>query len=471
MSKNPKLIFYGGVGEIGGNKILLDDNGTRIFLDFGVSFERRRQFFEEYLTPRTANGIGDFFATNLLPDCPGIYRNDLLQQIGRRPEDIGVQAVILSHAHKDHSEYISFLREDIPIWAGSTAKSILEAVDEYSLKSLESEVLSYKKRPIKNWEKPVQRKFNTFRTGDKIKIDSIEIEPVHVDHSLPGAYGFIVHTSEGAVIYTGDLRLHGTKPEMTMDFVKKAEESKPIAMISEGTRINVERNIETEGTVYSEGRKVAEETKSLLISDFDIKNVDRLNTFYKIATDTGRQMVINFKHACILEKFINDLKLNVPEIKEILLLKPKRRTGTGGSVDYPENYIRQRLNYPNIITPTEINKNQKNYLMILAYWDFPHLIDLMPETGSTYIHSSSEPFNEDMEVSAWRKENWLTRFKLRKAQAHCSGHASGQDLEQIIREINPKALFPIHTEHPDTFVKLSQKTTIVEEGKEYPLVV
>ena len=33
-----KLTFYGGVNEIGGNKILLEDNGTKLFLDFGLSF-------------------------------------------------------------------------------------------------------------------------------------------------------------------------------------------------------------------------------------------------------------------------------------------------------------------------------------------------------------------------------------------------------------------------------------------------
>ena len=32
------LTFYGGINEIGGNKVLLEDNGTRIFLDFGMSF-------------------------------------------------------------------------------------------------------------------------------------------------------------------------------------------------------------------------------------------------------------------------------------------------------------------------------------------------------------------------------------------------------------------------------------------------
>jgi ribonuclease J len=33
-----KLTFYGGVNEIGGNKILLEDKKTRIILDFGQSF-------------------------------------------------------------------------------------------------------------------------------------------------------------------------------------------------------------------------------------------------------------------------------------------------------------------------------------------------------------------------------------------------------------------------------------------------
>jgi ribonuclease J len=32
------LTFYGGVDEIGGNKVLVEDQNTRLFLDFGMSF-------------------------------------------------------------------------------------------------------------------------------------------------------------------------------------------------------------------------------------------------------------------------------------------------------------------------------------------------------------------------------------------------------------------------------------------------
>ena len=35
------LTFYGGVNEIGGNKILLEDKDTKVFLDFGMSFGQR----------------------------------------------------------------------------------------------------------------------------------------------------------------------------------------------------------------------------------------------------------------------------------------------------------------------------------------------------------------------------------------------------------------------------------------------
>lgn len=62
------LTFYGGVNEIGGNKILLQDKDTKVFLDFGKSFSRRATYFEEFLNPRTSNGIVDFLTMGLVPD-------------------------------------------------------------------------------------------------------------------------------------------------------------------------------------------------------------------------------------------------------------------------------------------------------------------------------------------------------------------------------------------------------------------
>ena len=468
------LSFYGGVAEIGGNKILLEDEDTKIFLDFGMSFGKRGKYFEEFLKPRTANGIGDFFELGLIPDISGIYREDLLIHQGRNAEEPIVQAVLLSHAHADHANYISFLHEKIPVYSGKTSKRILDAVDEQSQRSLESEVLNYKKRPLyrRDYKKqPVKRSFNLFRTNDKICIGSLEIYPIHVDHSVPGAYGFIIYTSEGPIVYTGDLRMHGLRNDQTNDFVREAMQANPIAVITEGTRVDQEKTNESERTVYVKAKKALANNSNASIVDFNFKDVDRFSTFYRIAKELNKQLVISFKHACFLEQYHRDKKLKTPHSTDdqINILLPKRNTGTYDlKEDYTDRFIKKRLNYPNIITAEDIQKNPSKYIVVLNYWYFNTMVDLKPY-GGMYIHSLSEPFNEEMEISFERMKNWLNHFDLNLIQAHCSGHINGQDLKNILTEINPKKLFPIHTEHPQQFKSLDMKTIMVEEGKTYKL--
>jgi ribonuclease J len=103
-----KITFYGGVNEVGGNKILLSDKDTTILLDFGKGFSRRAKYFEEDLSPRTANSLVDFLEMGLVPGVEGIYREDLLEMAGRKATPPAVQAVLLLHAHADHADYSSF---------------------------------------------------------------------------------------------------------------------------------------------------------------------------------------------------------------------------------------------------------------------------------------------------------------------------------------------------------------------------
>ena len=45
VKRETTLAFYGGVNEIGGNKILVKDGDTRIFFDFGMSFSMKKLFY------------------------------------------------------------------------------------------------------------------------------------------------------------------------------------------------------------------------------------------------------------------------------------------------------------------------------------------------------------------------------------------------------------------------------------------
>jgi len=106
-----RITFYGGIHEIGGNKFLIEDKGTKIFLDFGMQMGKANQYFAEFVNPRTCNGMGDLFEFGLLPKLKGLYRRDYAKHMGfDGNEDTEIDAVILTHAHVDHAAYIHYLR-------------------------------------------------------------------------------------------------------------------------------------------------------------------------------------------------------------------------------------------------------------------------------------------------------------------------------------------------------------------------
>ena len=140
------LKFYGGVNTIGGNKVLLEDMGTKVFLDFGMNFSEYGKYFEEYLSPRAGNGFGDWLSLGLLPHpsiLPGIYRNDLLEIAGIKESKPEIDAILASHIHYDHTADISFVHEKIPIYASEITIAMAKALIDCGQRSLGTEVFNY----------------------------------------------------------------------------------------------------------------------------------------------------------------------------------------------------------------------------------------------------------------------------------------------------------------------------------------
>lgn len=69
-----------------------------------------------------------------------------------------------------------------------------------------------------------------------------------------------------------------------------------------------------------------------------------------------------------------------------------------------------------------------------------------------------------------RVKNWLNLFGLGEAyQIHASGHASGPDITSMIRRINPKTIYPVHTESAALFAEHFREIKQVEKGVQYTL--
>jgi len=471
-----KLTFFGGVNEVGGNKIFVEDKDSKFFLDFGFSFSSSRKYFAEFLRPRVCSGLEDYFEFDLLPRIKGIYRDDLLAHEGKdltvEPE---IDGVFISHAHADHAWDIAFLHKDMPIYCGETCKLFLQAIQETGRGSFETDFFTYRQNFVSRKEKPeFERNFKTFRTGDKIKIGSTEILPIHVDHSIPGSYGFIIYCSDATIAYTGDLRMHGPKKQMTFDFIEKAKEAKPDVLIIEGTRIEKDKSLD-EKEVKEKVSNFISKTKKLVVANFSWKDIDRLNSFFQACKENRRKLAINTKIAYLLEILKKDGKLEVVDTKDENLLIYFHRAGWGlidknlskeeKEKDY-FNWERKFLDYQNVVCYKDVKEREEEIVLFLDYFDLKELIDLKPSFGSTYIYSTSEPHDEEQEIDFERMMNWVEHFKLDFKQAHASGHASREELFEIVKEVNPKKLIPIHTQNPKAFSKTHKKILFVERGKE-----
>ncbi|MFA5406745.1 MAG: MBL fold metallo-hydrolase [Candidatus Nanoarchaeia archaeon] len=487
-----KLSFYGGVREIGGNKILLEDKGTKIFLDFGMNFGDYADYFTEFMPMRKCNSIKDLTTLGLLPDLKGLYRRDYCKHMGVDcKEDNSVDGVLISHSHIDHIGFVHFLRKDIPVYVSPESKAVMELFDtagaggfnDYCKFNPSFEFLKkkngdgLKRRTARDGVE--ERAIKTFTFDKPFKIGSMNITPCRVDHSLPGATGYIIETSEGNLIYTGDLRFHGRHKYWSDEFVDKARQAEPNIMLTEGTRIS-SVSARTEEYVENESTKLIKDKKGVVIANFPIRDTDRLLTFYKTAVKNNRTLVIESRQAMLLDFLKAKGETELPDSNDnnIKILTPKKGWGLIGREDVPDEQVlsdyqsweKEYISRSNVITADEISKNQQKYLVFMNYFQLNNLIDIKPNKDSVHIRSICEPFNEDMELDEKRINNWLNKFNLTpKHQIHASGHASGAHLFKMIEAIQPKTLIPIHTEQPELYKEIHNNVKIIEKNRTYDL--
>lgn len=184
----------------------------------------------------------------------------------------------------------------------------------------------------------------------------------------------------------------------------------------------------------------------------------------------------------MLERVAESTQIEVPDTKDPNIVIYMRRKGSGKYVskDYrtwTRPYIedggkseRDYLKYDNVWKAKDVHDNQSGVLIQLDDFKLAELMDIKPEQGGHMIHSSSMPFNEEMETAQNMRLNWLHHFGIQEHQIHASGHAPRPDLIYLLEEIAPKVVFPIHTEHPSTFSRLrnaSYLTKSIKKGIRY----
>ena len=471
------ITFYGGVHEIGGNKFLVEDKGTRIFLDFGMQMGKASLYFGEFLQPRNLNGMGDLFEFGLLPKLKGLYRQDYAKHINfDNAKEAAFDAVVLTHAHLDHAAYLHYIRPDIPVYCSEASRLILQTLqdtggnEEYITFKRKFQVRKNDKGEkvrVKGEDSEEPRKISEMKDNKRFSIDSIEVEPLPVDHSVPGVTGLVVHTSKASIAYTADLRFHGRRGKDTERFVEHCKKSDIDVMLCEGTRVE-ETSSRAESDVESDALNIINKTKGLVVCSYPPRDLDRLLSFYNAAKESDRDLVIDLKQAYMLKLFqTSDTWKKVfpkPMDKRIKLYTPRKNWGL---IDKDRDYYSDRvveqdydtwerefLHYNNAVDYRDVSSKQKEMIFYCSDYQLPQLIDIRPKEHSSYIRSSTEPFNEEMVFKEERVKRWLVHFGLLVSEddwehSHVSGHGSGDQIKKVIEGSNAKTLIPIHTEHEE----------------------
>ncbi len=504
-----RLTFYDGCDRIGGNKFLLEADGTTLLLDFGTSFAGEREYFDEFLAPRTTHGIGDLLDLGLLPPLRGIYRADLdipgkgwWERASGRPgfrEDARVDGLLLTHGHVDHTGYASFLSCSIPVYCSSVTAVVSKAMQDVAPQGMGREVCYVTPREMKdcgllgsmNARKtpaeerqfvftdrvPSSEGFREFwrRTGSTrgliwrepltgAAVGDLEIRYWPVDHSIPGAGAFGIRTSEGWVVYTGDLRLHGRAAGSTRRFIAEAAELRPLALIVEGTHPAPHDPV-SEEDVFENALKAVRKAESLVIADFGPRNIERLLSFLEIAGECGRRLAVSSKDAYLLHALSISGEASVPDPftdDRFVLYVEARSLKSAWEKTLLESYSAVG---GKTIDHSAVSKRPGEFILCFSYYDLNELLDIQPD-GGTYVYSSSESYNEEMHMDMDKLRNWIRHFGLRlvgdpgardgagrERGFHASGHINGPGIVELVREIHPEYLIPVHTEQPGFFTE------------------
>lgn len=405
-----KVMFLGGLGEVGKNMLVLEYADDLIVIDAGVGFPEE--------------------------DMPGV--DLLLPDISYLSANADrVRGIFITHGHEDHIGALGYLLEQVPAPVYSTL--LTQGLIRQRLR--ERKLLSRADlRLIVPEEDP------------RIPAGCFTVECFRVSHSIPDAVGFAIETPVGLVVHTGDFKFDQTPVDgWATDMSKLGELARrePLLLISDCV------HIESPGMTPSE--RLVEETFDdvfgrapgrVLVATF-ASSLSRVQQIMTVAHRHGRKV------ACVGRSLQNNVRVAL----ELGYLNPP-----------PDTLIRlpQAAKLPPEQVVYACTGSQGEPMAVLSRIAYGEHKDIQIQPSDTVVISATPiPGNE---TSVYRVINRLFRegadvIYSARARVHVSGHASQDELRMMLNLVRPRYVLPFHGEprHLQLYAELAQGMGIPEE--------
>lgn len=428
-----QITIHRGTHEIGGNCIEISTGKSRIILDVGMPlFNQDREPHDTAALRRQSSD--ELSRSGILPIIPGLF-----DESGTRPD-----AILLSHAHEDHTGLIRHSQPGIPIYAGvGTSKMMLAG----------SKFAGQPRLP--------RDRHRDLPSGQTIQIGDFAVTVFSVDHSIFGSQAFLIEAEGQSILYSGDLRLHGRKPGMYRSLIEAVRNRTIDVLLMEGTHIgHTNHRSQNEFELEDEITDHIKSAPGLVLASFSPQHVDRLVGFLRATMKANRIFVADAYTAFIMHLIASETSIPRPESAEqVRVFFPKF---------FEESFRRKKLEkFFSLMSPAigmdEIRSNPFRYVMLFR----PSMLDSdfggkLPET-SRCLYSRWSGYLEQPE---WQ----TTRAKLDQVagdliEVHTSGHIYHDDIVKLVNLINAKSVIPIHTFEPEKFNALAANVRILKDGE------
>lgn len=394
-----KISFWGGVGVIGSSKILIEQDGWRVLLDFGLDFSPGQGLFRSHIEPRRGHVLRDRLRTGGAPWLPHVYHPDAVRGLDLPAGTDGKTALFITHCHIDHIGLIGWVDSGIPIYCSPDTARMMSAL-ERAHDGVEGGV-------------PVLR---SLEDGETAQFGPFRVTRYPVDHDVIGASGYAVETEDGIVAFTGDIRLHGRHPEKSLAFAQTVRHAR--ALVIEGTTLSFGfRSAQvTELEVDRQFLSALTKTPGLVMMTAYPRNIERLESFLSLAKEAGRVILWPEPHATFLRN------MDIPDVVRL-----------------------------DDVPLADIQADPRRFVVQIAVRDIPSLLDLPSGPGSVFLHANGEPlgaFDPDWDAL----HDWVKFTHTPFWPIGTGGHASPDDLNRLVEVVAPDILFPLHSMEPDRLI-------------------
>ena len=385
-----KIIFLGGIGEIGKNMTAIEYGNDIIIIDAGLTFP------DEELP-----GID-----LVIPDISYLVANKNK-----------VRGLLITHGHEDHVGGIAYLLKEInvPVYA---TKLTLALADN------------------KLREHRINRaQLVCVKPGDKIKLGCFGVEFINVNHSIAGAVALSIDTPNGRIYHSGDFKI-----DLTPVAGEQIDLSRIAEIGREGVKLLLCESTNVERLGYTMSETVVGTTldhlfsenlnRRIIVATF-ASNVHRVQQIVDIAVKYRRKVALSGRSMLnVVDAATKIGELTIPE-------------GVLIDVEKIKNYFDREI----VIISTGSQGEPMSALTRMASGDFNKVT--IGANDTIIISASPIPGNEKMIYKVinnlYRKGANVVYESLEKI--HVSGHACQEELKILHSLLKPQFFIPVHGEY------------------------